>query len=43
MYLHTLRPLRYRVITEFDAAGGFGVDAVTGEVFIAAKLDFDTR
>ena len=36
-------PSRYRVITEFDAAGGFGVDPVTGEVFIAAELDFDTR
>ena len=44
-YIRTYVPpySRYRVITEFDAAGGFGVDPVTGEVFIAAKLDFDTR
>ena len=36
-------PPRYRVISEFDAAGSFGVDPVTGEVFIATKLDFDNR
>ena len=36
-------PPRYRIISEFDAAGSFGVDPVTGEVFIATKLDFDVR
>ena len=34
---------RYRVLTEFDAAGSFGVDPVTGDVFIATKLDYDFR
>ena len=36
-------PPKYLVISEFDAAGSFGVDPVTGEVFIATKLDFDNR
>ena len=35
--------VRYRVITVFDAAGSFDVNATTGEVFINTTLDYDFK
>ena len=35
--------VRYRVITVFDAAGSFDVNATTGEVFISTALDYDVK
>ena len=33
----------YRVTTEFDDAGSFAVDAESGAVSVASRLDFDAR
>ena len=33
----------YRIVSEFDAAGSFGVNRTSGEVFVESRLDFDVR
>ena len=35
--------VRYRIVTEFDEAGSFGVDETSGQVFVNSTLDFDFR
>lgn len=35
--------VRYRITTDFDAAGSFTVNEITGEVAVASRLDFDFR
>ena len=35
--------VRYRIITEFDAAGSFSVDHDTGVITVESRLDFDAR
>ena len=35
--------VRYRIVTEFDSAGSFSIDAESGEISVASRLDFDAR
>ena len=35
--------IQYRIISDFDEAGSFGVTETTGEVFVNSTLDFDFR
>ena len=33
----------YRIVTEFDEAGAFGVNETSGTIVVTSSLDFDTR
>ena len=35
--------VRYRIVTEFDEAGSFGINENTGQISVASSLDFDFR
>ncbi len=35
--------IRYRIVSDFDAAGSFEVDRFSGEIFVNSRLDFDVR
>lgn len=35
--------VRYRIVTEFDEAGSFGVNETTGDIIVTSSLDFDFR
>ena len=35
--------VRYRITSEFDAAGSFEVNETTGGVYVNSTLDFDFR
>ena len=35
--------VRYRIVSEFDAAGSFEVNETTGEVYVNSTLDYDFR
>ena len=35
--------VRYRIVSDFDAAGSFGVNSTSGEVYVESRLDYDVR